>query len=99
MSKKKYKAYTIIDNATGQEANIKDFTPSWWDSKRNLKWNLKQDGTLQIENDYEIEFVNADRVTIVFNDGSVVNESGDSNAIKNEILNLLQKVLDLVKRL
>lgn len=99
MKKSKYKAYTVIDNATGQEANLKDFAPSWWDSIRNLKWNLKQDGSLQIENDYEIEFVNAEKVTIIFNDGSVVNENSDTNAIKNEILILLQKVLDLVKRL
>lgn len=97
MKKTKYKAFTVIDNATGKEASLKDFAPSYFHTIRNLRWVLKQDGTLQIENGYEIEFVNMDKVTIVFNDGSVVNESGDTNAIKNEILNLLQKALDLVK--
>lgn len=90
-----YKVYTVIDTTTGQEANIKDFAPSWWHSKRNLKWILKQDGTLQIENGYAIEFVNADKLNIVFNG----NENNEVNPVKNEILILLQKILDLVKHL
>lgn len=99
MTKQQYKAFTVIDNQTGKEAKISDFSPSWWHSKKNLKWFLEQNGALQIINTYgECEYVNADKITIVFNDGSTVN--GDStNIIKNEILNLLQKVLDLVKTL
>lgn len=99
MAKKKFKAFTVIDNQTSQEANLNDFAPSWWHSKKNLKWFLEQNGALQIVNTYgECECINSDKITIVFNDGSTVN-GGDTNIIKNEILNLLQKMLDLVKKL